>query len=1854
MCRDKGVAEGGGAEWEREGTGGEEARNPKRARDPAQPTKAEWEAHQANHLPYRSWCKYCVEGRLDNPPHRRRPSGAEEPALPEIHLDYAFVKRDGEERTTTILVAKHRQSRAVRCWVVPRKGRSEAVAAELAFEGIRGFGVGEGQRIVVKSDNEEAILSLRRRVLAMWPGGSLEQEPAAYEHESNGVIESGVRLGKGLLRVHLLSLEGRLRGRIPCSHPVFAWLVGHSSSTLTKYLVGKDGRTPYFRLSGKELSEEGLEFGERLRWRPPNVEGRNVLLEARWKEGVWLGRLWCSPVHYVFDPETKTVKEVRAVQRMPLEERWSLEAVQAVSSWPRLLDPEKEEEEAKILPSDAPVEEGPLPAERRQANPAFLTQADFDKYGYTEGCAKCTRIRGGLPSRGWKHTPGCRSRVEARLREAGDPRISAADRRATERIVDITGDLSEPQAGREEEQRGEGRRQEKREGERREGGQERHEERRVGDERVRGESPEVQRGGGTASGSDAAARLPQSMPSPGGAPRVLGSNLEEGMDPEVDAMIDEMEEDAAEDGMMMGRLGSMVKSMPEDLRNTVRELLELYALNGVSNKDAEKAVAELFSPPRVTKELRRMRARCPQMKLVPGATFDLTEDEHGNSYNVLKLEDRKRVRERVSSDEPWLVIGCPPCVDYSFFNVTLNHKKMDPKELKRRLVEREVFLRFAVEIYVMQISAGRHFLHEHPLGATSWEEELLKDLAKVKGVGTVIGHLCEYGLTTPAAGGGRLPAKKATRFLSSAPAILEQLGRKCSGNHRHQRLHQSRPAAAAIYPPQLCRAILRGAEEQRLRDHRPVPPLIGRLQQSGLGVFALRREGGRGKGDRRGGTEEKESRRKKKEDEGDEGEELEVDEGVLDQEVEDEDAALGAYSSSAGPTSWTTSSARLPQSPSTVYDEYTGDVLPSALVAAAREEEVAAMESDEWHVWGEVDIKEAWERTGKKPLKGRWVDVNKGGHDNPDVRSRWVAKEVNTYRTDAFFASTPPLEAMRLILSAAATKRKRGEEHKVMLLDAKKAHLHAPAARQVYVELPPERAKPGRCCRLVKCLYGTRDAPQQWEKYAAKTLQELGFIKGKACATCFYHPLRQLRCLVHGDDFLFSGKVADLEWVKAEMKRTILFKDGGRLGPDQGEVRELRCLNRVLRWTARGLELEADPRHAEILAALLGDNVKPVTTPGVKEQVSCPRGRTKPAEEESASEFAARSSARAEKVADLNREIRILAEKLRRAEAKEETMKEDGRKREHRERQLQHLQRGGGERGREENEQEEENNEERTRGERENERTNESYVTGAVRTTSPRESEDPGPVAPPPADGQARRGAQPDETVATEVVGPSAPRGFGHLTPEARRGQERRGAHPDEPVATEVVGARAPGGLGHQTPEARRGRGGFLGGLRGGGGAHQEQGGETPQETREDKEDRSKQGCLKKVGGSKGKPRCKVCFGGRTVFCFVVPCAPWVTWASVSQCRRAVAQPDLWQRKAGRRRPAVLEAFGRNRCNFEGDDNEDEHYSRTSCSAPLPQSNRLQLDRLKEEKENDVDEVLDDETAGWFRGAAARANYLAMDRVDISYSAKELCRRMSVPRRSDLVALRRLAKYLLGVPRLVQLFEWQNESGFDVYADTDFAGCPRTRRSTSGGICLRGRHSIKHWSKTQKTVTLSSAEAELGGVVLAACEGLGVQAVARDLGLGGGLALHADSAAAIGICNRSGIGRVRHLAVGQLWIQERIRDHSIKLHKVLGTENPADLCTKYLSVRDLLRCVTTVNGQVRQGRSEAAPAMAAEVVPFLAEAKAEATKRGEKRRERREKENEEEREEEETMKGVTKVTVRGGRYEAGGWGTESA
>ena len=81
----------------------------------------------------------------------------------------------------------------------------------------------------------------------------------------------------------------------------------------------------------------------------------------------------------------------------------------------------------------------------------------------------------------------------------------------------------------------------------------------------------------------------------------------------------------------------------------------------------------------------------------------------------------------------------------------------------------------------------------------------------------------------------------------------------------------------------------------------------------------------------------------------------------------------------------------------------------------------------------------------------------------------------------------------------------------------------------------------------------------------------------------------------------------------------------------------------------------------------------------------------------------------------------------------------------------------------------------------------------------------------------------------------------------------------------------------------------------------------------------------------------------------------------------------------------------------------------------------------------------------------------------------------------------------------------------DTWVDTDFAGCLTTRKSASGGMAIRGGHLIKHWSSTQKTIDLSSGDAELAGVAKGGGEGLGIQRLALGSGISLGSQVHVDS-----------------------------------------------------------------------------------------------------------------------------------------------
>ena len=131
---------------------------------------------------------------------------------------------------------------------------------------------------------------------------------------------------------------------------------------------------------------------------------------------------------------------------------------------------------------------------------------------------------------------------------------------------------------------------------------------------------------------------------------------------------------------------------------------------------------------------------------------------------------------------------------------------------------------------------------------------------------------------------------------------------------------------------------------------------------------------------------------------------------------------------------------------------------------------------------------------------------------------------------------------------------------------------------------------------------------------------------------------------------------------------------------------------------------------------------------------------------------------------------------------------------------------------------------------------------------------------------------------------------------------------------------------------------------------------------------------------------------------------------------------------------------------------------------------------------------------------------------------------------------------------------------------------------------------MRHWSTAQATVALSSGEAELGGLCRGAANGIGLQSLAKDLGLDWNIKMYTDATAAIGMTRRLGVGKIRHLDTSLLWIQSKVRSGQILLEKVLGVENPADSLTKHLTGPQIQAHLTRMALFPEDGRAASAPA----------------------------------------------------------------
>jgi len=145
-------------------------------------------------------------------------------------------------------------------------------------------------------------------------------------------------------------------------------------------------------------------------------------------------------------------------------------------------------------------------------------------------------------------------------------------------------------------------------------------------------------------------------------------------------------------------------------------------------------------------------------------------------------------------------------------------------------------------------------------------------------------------------------------------------------------------------------------------------------------------------------------------------------------------------------------------------------------------------------------------------------------------------------------------------------------------------------------------------------------------------------------------------------------------------------------------------------------------------------------------------------------------------------------------------------------------------------------------------------------------------------------------------------------------------------------------------------------------------------------------------------------------------------------------------------------------------------------------------------------------------------------------------------------------------------------------------------KSTSGGVILRGRHVLKSWSATQKNITLSSAEAELVVLAKLAMEILGVRSMCEEWDLSKASEtsnLYADASAALSIAKRQGAGKMRHINVKGLWLQEKALQAILKYNKIKGEDNPSDGLTKHVR-QELAQKYLVVEGLVvRSDRADA-------------------------------------------------------------------
>ena len=251
-------------------------------------------------------------------------------------------------------------------------------------------------------------------------------------------------------------------------------------------------------------------------------------------------------------------------------------------------------------------------------------------------------------------------------------------------------------------------------------------------------------------------------------------------------------------------------------------------------------------------------------------------------------------------------------------------------------------------------------------------------------------------------------------------------------------------------------------------------------------------------------------------------------------------------------------------------------------------------------------------------------------------------------------------------------------------------------------------------------------------------------------------------------------------------------------------------------------------------------------------------------------------------------------------------------------------------------------------------------------------------------------------------------------------------------------------------------------------------------------------------------------------------------------------------------------------------------------SKPTPCTHEAQLP--------DDGKELDATQSALYRKFVGILLYMAQDRPDIQFSIRGLSSKMSTPTHKvykhlvhTVMCLRKAKDYHMvyrKTPRGMSHLREAVRSGSHDYSsvvdsqehcvecnsDSDWAGCKGTRKSTSSGNMFLDGQLLYSFSRTQKTVALSSGEAEYYASASSASDAVLVKEVVEFLSQKKAqLHLFLDSSAARGVIARRGVGRIKHIQIRTLFLQDLHKQGKLTVRPVGTKENTADLGTKPLS-----------------------------------------------------------------------------------------